>query len=121
VVPGKKIDIRVVHPASRARWGKLLQAGVEIYEYLPTMYHCKLLVVDEAWVSIGSANIDNRSFRLNDEANLNVLDSDFALEQVRIFESDLQQSKAITYESWRKRPLNEVMMEAVTVPFWWLM
>jgi cardiolipin synthase len=121
IVPGPKIDIRIVRPASRARWGRLLQAGVEIYEYQPTMYHCKLLVVDDAWVSIGSANIDNRSFRLNDEANLNVLDGAFAHEQSRLFESDLARSKRITYEAWQKRPFTGIFWETIASPFWWLM
>jgi cardiolipin synthase len=122
IVPNeKRIDIPVVSPASRAQWGKLLKAGVEIYDYLPTMYHCKLLVVDDAWVSIGSANIDNRSFRHNDEANLNVLDADFAREQVRIFEADLQHSRRITYEMWNRRSMAKRATEAITAPFWWLM
>ena len=63
---------------SRSRWGPLLEAGVEIYEYQPTMYHSKVMIVDGLWTSVGSTNFDNRSFRLNDEANLNVLDEEFA-------------------------------------------
>lgn len=121
IVPGRHIDIRIVRPASHARWGELLKAGVEIYEYQPTMYHCKLLVVDERWVSIGSANIDNRSFRLNDEANLNVLDKQFAEEQVRMFEEDLKHCRQITYDAWRKRPMPNIIAEMFMSPFWWLM
>jgi cardiolipin synthase len=105
VVPGKYIDEQEVRHASRARWGKLLRAGVKIYEYGPTMLHSKVLVVDDLWVTIGSANVDNRSFRLNDEANLNVLDGDFAREQSRIFEEDKAKSREVTYEHWRQRPL----------------
>ncbi len=67
----------------------MLEAGVEIYEYQPTMYHCKVMIVDDRWVSIGSSNLDNRSFRLNDEANLNVLSERFATEQTRMFDEDL--------------------------------
>ena len=72
------MDAEVSRKASRGRWGDLLSAGVEIYEYQPTMYHCKVMIVDGIWVSVGSTNFDNRSFRLNDEANLNVLDRGFA-------------------------------------------
>ncbi|HJQ99508.1 MAG TPA: phospholipase D-like domain-containing protein, partial [Candidatus Polarisedimenticolaceae bacterium] len=96
LLPGDKIDSRVVRRASRARWGDLLRAGVELYEYQPTMYHCKVMIVDDLWVSVGSTNFDNRSFSLNDEANLNVLDAEFAAEQVRVFEQDKLQSRRIT-------------------------
>ncbi len=78
IVPGPIIDTDVVRRASRATWGPLLEAGAEIYEYQPTMFHCKVLIVDGLLVSVGSTNFDTRSFRLNDEANLNVYDAAFA-------------------------------------------
>jgi cardiolipin synthase len=78
IVPGPHTDSQIVAGASRVLWGDLLDAGVEIYEYQPAMYHCKVIIVDEVWVSVGSTNFDDRSFRLNDEANLNVYDSIFA-------------------------------------------
>jgi hypothetical protein len=78
LVPGRHIDQKTVRRASRALWGPLLEAGVAIYEYQPTMYHAKVAVVDEIWTSVGSTNFDTRSFRLNDEANLNVFDTGFA-------------------------------------------
>ena len=78
IVPGGHIDTEVVRKASRANWGELLAAGAEIHEFQPTMFHCKMLIVDQLMVSVGSTNFDNRSFRLNDEANLNVYDADFA-------------------------------------------
>jgi cardiolipin synthase len=111
IVPGGKIDEKIVRHASRARWGEMLQAGIEIYEYQPTMYHCKQMIVDDQWVSIGSANLDNRSFRLNDEANLNVLDSKFAAEQIRVFDDDLKHSQRITYEQWKKRPIGDQLFD----------
>ena len=77
IVPGPVLDAQIVRRASRAKWGPLLRAGVRIYEYQPTMYHTKVMVVDEVWSSVGSTNFDDRSFRLNDEANLNVLDPEF--------------------------------------------
>jgi cardiolipin synthase len=111
IVPGGKIDEKIVRRASRARWGEMLQAGIEIYEYQPTMFHCKQMIVDDQWVSIGSANLDNRSFRLNDEANLNVLNAKFAQEQIKVFEEDLSKSKRISYEQWKHRPLGEQLIE----------
>jgi cardiolipin synthase len=107
IVPGKYIDSKIVRQASRGRWEKLLEAGVAIYEYQPTMYHVKVMVVDGLWSSVGSTNFDNRSFRLNDEANLNLLDEQFAAEQVKIFEHDLSRSKIVTLQAWRDRPWKE--------------
>ena len=114
ILPGPHIDTKIVRKASKAFWGKLLEEGVRIYEYQPTMYHCKVMIVDEAWVSVGSANFDNRSFRLNDEANLNVLDRDFARQQVDQFEKDKAQSREITFQEWSRRPWNQKLMEKVT-------
>ncbi|HEX3235964.1 MAG TPA: phospholipase D-like domain-containing protein [Gemmatimonadales bacterium] len=107
IVPGPILDAQVVRRASRELWGPLLRSGVRIYEYQPTMYHTKVMVVDDLWVSVGSTNFDERSFRLNQEANLNVLDPGFAEEQVRVFREDRQRSKRITLEEWRRRPLWE--------------
>ncbi len=111
ITPGAHIDTETVRKASRSRWGPLLEAGVEIYEYQPTMYHCKVMVVDAAWVSVGSTNFDNRSFRLNDEANLNVLDSTLAAEQTAVFEEDKRHARRITWEAWRHRPAGEKVKE----------
>jgi cardiolipin synthase len=114
ITPGPHIDTETVRKASRSRWGPLLEAGVEIYEYQPTMYHCKVMVVDDAWVSVGSTNFDNRSFRLNDEANLNVYDHALVERLEDVFEGDLRVSKPISYEQWRKRPRSEQVMEKVS-------
>jgi cardiolipin synthase len=111
IVPGPHIDTKLVRRASRARWGPLLDAGVEIFEYQPTMYHCKVMVVDDLWVSVGSTNFDSRSFRLNDEANLNIRDANIALEQKRVFEEDKAKSKRVTLEAWKQRPLSEKLKE----------
>ena len=111
IVPGKNIDTHVTRRASRSRWGKLLEAGVRIFEYQPTMLHAKVTVVDDIWSSVGSTNFDNRSFRLNDEANLNVLDSGFAARQNELFERDLTRSREVTFEEWRNRPWREKLLE----------
>lgn len=111
ILPGTKIDSELTRKASRSRWGDLLEAGVEIYEYRPTMYHCKVMVVDDLWVSVGSTNFDNRSFRLNDEANLNVYDADLAREQTKVFEADREKAHRVTLAEWKHRPLSEKIAE----------
>jgi cardiolipin synthase len=98
LVPGKKIDQKLVRLASRRQWLELIRAGVRIFEYQPTMVHVKLMIVDDIFVSIGSGNFDNRSIRLNDEANLDVLDRNFAAQQIRLFESDKKQCREVTLD-----------------------
>ena len=111
LMPGTHTDSESVRSASRARWGELLEAGAEMYEYQPTMYHCKVMIVDDVWVSVGSTNFDSRSFRLNDEANLNIYDPAFAQRQIDTFEDDLTKSRKFTYEEWQKRPWTEKILE----------
>jgi cardiolipin synthase A/B len=113
IMPGHHTDAKAVRRASRGKWGALLAAGAELHEFQPTMYHCKVLVVDGLWVSVGSTNFDERSFRLNDEANLNVYDRDFARRQLRDFEADLKRSRRITYDEWLQRPWTEKVLERV--------
>jgi cardiolipin synthase len=107
------MDNKMVRRASRAGWGRLLRAGVEIYEYQPTMYHVKSMVVDGLWTSVGSTNFDTRSFSTNDEANLNVLDAGFAAEQERIFEADLEHSRRVTLEEWQGRSWMQKALDTV--------
>jgi cardiolipin synthase len=114
IVPGKKVDDLVVRQASRSNWGELLQAGAEIYEYQPAMFHCKTMIVDSQLASVGSTNFDNRSFRLNEEANLNVYDKAFAERLEDVFEEDLKQSRRITYQSWKNRPWHEKALEKLS-------
>ena len=111
IVPGPRNDAEVVRRASRTTWGELLRAGAEIYEFQPTMFHCKVMVVDALWTSVGSTNFDSRSFSTNDEANLNVLHADFARKQIGIFQQDLQRSRRITLEAWQNRPWTEKLWE----------
>jgi cardiolipin synthase len=117
IIPGSETDSPIVKHASRGKWGPLLKAGVKIYEYEPTMYHCKMMIVDDVWVSVGSANFGNRSFRLNDEANLNVFSSDFAAKQARVFEADKAKCAEVTYAEWKRRSLWKRFMEVITAPF----
>ncbi len=107
ITPGKEIDSDVVRIASRERWGPLLEAGIKIAEYQPTMYHVKALIVDDMMVSVGSTNFDNRSFSINDEANLNLLDPAFARAQREVFEDDWKRARPITLQAWQDRPWTE--------------
>lgn len=109
IVPGPQIDSEVTRAASRRKWAPLLEAGVAISEFQPTMFHCKVMVVDDRWVSVGSTNFDNRSFRLNAEANLNVLDRGLALQERRAFEKDRLRARLITLDEWHGRPLLDRM------------
>ncbi|BDT61385.1 cardiolipin synthase B [Massilia varians] len=104
LMPGEIIDSDLVKAASRERWGELLAAGVKLAEYQPTMYHVKALIVDNLLVSVGSTNFDNRSFSINDEANLNVLHEGFAREQTAIFEDDWRHASPVTKAEHRERP-----------------
>ena len=98
VVPGKKIDQKLVRLASKRHWPELIRAGLRIFEYQPTMIHVKLMIVDDIFVSVGSGNFDNRSIRLNDEANLDVLDRNFAARQIRLFESDKKECREVALD-----------------------
>jgi cardiolipin synthase A/B len=111
ITPGKKIDQQTVRHASRALWGGLLKAGMEMYVYQPTMYHCKMVIVDGLLASVGSTNFDPRSFHLNDEANLNVYDPAFAAELTQVFEHDMQRCKRVSLEHWQQRPVWEKASE----------
>lgn len=113
ILPGQHIDRGFMRRASRFEWGPLLRAGVEIYEYQTTMYHCKVLIVDDFWTSVGLTNFDSRSFSVNDEANLNVADVEFAREQARIFASDLQSSRQIRLSEWENPPWSEKALDAL--------
>jgi cardiolipin synthase A/B len=117
IVPGEYIDTEVVRKASRAHWGELLAAGARIFEYQPTMFHCKMLVVDRHLVSVGSTNFDNRSFRLNEEANLNLYDDTFAAHVSEVFEADLAHTREITLEQWQQRPWHEKGLEWMAARF----
>lgn len=103
IVPGPLIDTKLVRRASRSSWGDLLKAGVRIYEYQPTNFHCKVMIVDGVWSSVGSTNFDNRSFRLNDEANLNVYDAGFAQKLEQTFAEDLKKTREVTLAEWEQR------------------
>jgi len=103
LVPGSNIDKPPVWPAGRASYDELVGSGVEVYEYQPTMLHAKTMTVDGCWSAVGSANFDNRSFQLNDEATLCVSSEEFAGRLSEQFERDLEVSERIAPDRWTSR------------------
>jgi cardiolipin synthase len=103
LVEGDITDALPVKYASRHAYDRLLERGIEIYEYQPTMMHSKVMVVDGIWSMFGSANFDNRSLELNDELNVAVTNRALAARFVEDLERDLQVSRRITLEAWRQR------------------
>jgi len=115
LVPGQ-IDHNLVRHASRADFGRLLLAGIEIHEYRAGLLHAKTMVVDSLWATIGSTNLDNRSFALNAALNLTVHDGDVAGRMERVFREDLHHSSPITYEQWKGRGLRAKALELLSGP-----
>lgn len=103
IVPLKN-DSRFGRAASRSRWGKLLAAGVKFYQFEPCLYHCKVMIVDDVFTTFGSVNFDNRSFAINDEVNINVVDVDVANAFLKSFNDDRAHSKPLTREEFENRP-----------------
>ena len=116
LLPGRHIDSEAVRLSSKSSWGELLLAGVEIHVYQPTMLHSKLLIVDGELTSVGSTNFDIRSFRLNDEASLNVYDTQFAAQMTQVYETDLKQATLYSYEMWKDRAMREKITEKLLYP-----
>jgi cardiolipin synthase len=105
LVDGDRTDAKIVKYASRAQYERLLEEGVEIAEYQPTMMHAKVVVVDGILSIVGSANFDNRSLELNDELNVAVFDPALAARLSADFDRDLTVSKRLNLDAWRSRPL----------------
>lgn len=114
LVEGDLTDAKPVKYASRDAYQRLLDQGIEIYEYQPTMMHVKTLVVDGVWSMVGSANFDNRSLELNDEMNVAVSDRELAKRLTADFEQDLRVSRQLDAATWKQRP----MLEKVREHFW---
>ena len=113
IVPGKMNNHPMTRLASRRRYGPLLQAGVEIYEYQPGMIHTKAMTLDGLWVVVGSTNFDSRSFDLNDEVNLATVNADLAKKVEQEFSLTLSQCNRITYAQWLKRSLLEKVFATI--------
>jgi cardiolipin synthase len=114
LVPGPHIDKEFVRQAGRATYEDLLEAGVRIFEYCPTMVHAKTLTIDGVWSSVGSVNFDNRSFQLQDEVTLCVCSSAFAAQLDEQFERDLARSAQIEAGRWNGRTLPARLSEGLT-------
>src|SRR5581483_10098532 len=102
LTPGVRSDHAFTRSSSRQLYGSLLKNGVEIYEYQPAMIHVKTMMVDDMWAVAGSTNFDHRSFEINDEVNVAILDPDVTKRLAKDFERDLEQSVPIRYEEWRR-------------------
>lgn len=113
IVPGELADVPIVRQASRWHYELLLNRGIRIFEYRPTMMHAKTMVVDGIWSTLGSSNFDDRSFRLNDEVNVNIYDEGIAQQMEAMFFDDLKSSDEITQRKWLKRPRWSRIKEAV--------
>jgi cardiolipin synthase len=103
LVPGPHIDKQFVRIAGRQTYDELLGRGVRVWEYQPTMLHAKTMVIDDVWSCVGSANLDNRSFQLNDEVALGAQSEAFAAQLSEQFERDLDVSEEVRPERWRRR------------------
>jgi cardiolipin synthase A/B len=113
LVPGSHTDKDFVRQAGHSVYEELLEGGVRIYEFCPTMIHAKTLTIDGAWSSVGSVNFDNRSFQLQDEVTLCICSSEFAGKLDEQFARDLERSAEIDLERWDGRPLHARVSEAV--------
>jgi cardiolipin synthase len=107
LMPGRWNNHPLARLASRRRYGMLLEGGVAIHEYQPSMMHAKVLIIDSLWSVLGSTNFDNRSFGLNDEVNVAIVDRALAARLEADFAADLSLSVPVRLDEWRRRPLGE--------------
>ncbi|MEA2239227.1 MAG: hypothetical protein QOC81_3951 [Thermoanaerobaculia bacterium] len=117
IVPGEENDVPIARQASRWHYELLLRRGIRIFEYQPTMMHAKTMVVDGAWTTIGSSNFDDRSFRLNDEVNVNVFDDSIAAQMEAMFHEDLKRCEEVTLRKWFRRGWLDKLKEKMAEVF----
>jgi cardiolipin synthase len=117
ILPGRNNDQPLTKSAGRAAYGRMLEGGVKIFEYQPTMIHTKAMVIDGRFVLIGSSNLDARSSEINEELDLAVYDQNFGREMEQMFENDLRQSKEYTLVEFKNRSLWERTTEWLMLPF----
>ena len=115
IVPGA-IDRKLVRQASRSKFGRLLESGVRIYEYQSALLHAKTMTIDGVWSTVGSTNLDHRSFGLNDEINVVIYDAHVARQLEEIFDRDLAHSRPVTYQAWASRGLTSRVFELLSIP-----
>ena len=111
LVPGKKSDSKLSMGSQHLEYGSLVERGVHVFEYQPSMMHAKTFVIDGLWSTIGSLNFDNRSLAFNNETNLVVLDSTIAAHMERMYLEDLKYSREITLQAHRQRSLKSKLLE----------
>lgn len=116
LVPGRLDSDPVLH-AMRATYGSLLSRGVRLFEWQGPMLHAKAVAVDRLWCAIGSYNLDHRSLRHNLEANLHVLDADFAGRLSALFDRGLEGARELTLADWRRRPWAGRLLEQFWASF----
>ncbi|MEB3268666.1 MAG: cardiolipin synthase B [Leptolyngbya sp.] len=119
VTMGPRSDKPLVWDVARSRYGRLLSAGVDLYEYQPSMMHAKVILIDQHWVSAGSANLDPRSFFHNDELNLCTCDRTLLASVEQLFEQAFAHSRLITPKQWRQRPLGQRLRGSLGNVLYW--
>ncbi len=119
VVPGFS-DSNAVLNASRSRYGYLLKHGVKVYESTLSVLHAKTAVIDGIWSTVGSSNLDSRSFLHNDELNAIIFGRSFAAQMEAQFLVDLESCQAVSLEEWKNRPLTDRIKEffSWTIQYW---
>ncbi|HKQ39270.1 MAG TPA: phospholipase D-like domain-containing protein, partial [Verrucomicrobiae bacterium] len=117
LLPGQHQDQPHTESAGRTAYGKMLEGGVKIFEYEPTMIHQKSLVVDGLFSMFGSSNLDARSSEINEELDVVVYDEAFGHQMEAVFESDLKFSREYTLEQFKNRSLWERVSEPLMAPF----
>ena len=116
ILPGENDDQPLTKSAGRAAYGRMLEGGVKIFEYQPTMIHTKSMVIDGRFSLVGSSNFDARSAEINEELDLAVYDQGFGARMEAIFEKDLKQSKEYTLQQFKERSLWERTTEWIALP-----
>jgi cardiolipin synthase len=120
IVP-QKTDAGLVRYAARRSYAGLMRAGVQIHEYQPAVLHAKTAVIDSVWATVGSSNLDYRSFFHNDEANAFLIGAEFAGEMEAMFERDLTRCRQIDRKLWRQRGWRERLLEQFAGAIKWLL
>jgi len=117
LLPGENNDQPMTKSAGRAAYGRMLEGGVKIFEYQPTMIHTKSMVVDSLFSMLGSSNFDARSSEINEELDVVVYDEQFARQMETTFENDLHQAREYTLQDFKNRTWWERTTEWLMLPF----